>query len=442
MQIEQTASEGLSRTLTVTIAKKDLAEKLEARIRDIQPKVRLKGFRPGKVPASHIRRMFGKDMMGEIAQELVQEGQEKALSGDVRPASAPEVELKAEMDKVQAGDADLTFDIKVDVMPDFEPADPKDVSIKKPVAEVTDEDMDKALEDLASQQKVYASRRKGTKAKNEDQLLIDFVGRKDGEEFPGGAAEDMEIVLGEGRFIPGFEDALLGAKAGDEVTFPITFPKDYLAKELAGAEAEFTVTVKDVRGAKDAKVDEELAKEVGFEDLDKLKEAIRTNLQREFDAQSRQRAKRRILDALDDKHSFELPHRMVEAEFAQIWQQVQADKEAGELDEEDKKKSDEELEADYRRIAERRVRLGLVLAEIGRKAGVVVSEEEVARAINAEAMRYRGQEQQVARFFQENPQARAQIRAPLFEEKVIDHILEVAKVKDEKMSREKLFEDD
>jgi trigger factor len=443
MQIEQTAAEGLSRTLTVTVAKSDLASRLDARIKDMQPKVRLKGFRPGKVPASHIRRMFAGEMMGELVQELVREGADKALSGkDLRPASQPEIDLRTSMEEIQAGKADLAFDVKVDIMPEFEPTDPKDLAFTKPVAEVSDEEITKQLEEIAKQQEVFASRKKGSKSKDGDQLVIDFAGRRDGVAFDGGTAEDMEIVLGAGRFIPGFEEALVGLKAGDEKTFPITFPTEYPAKDLAGAEAEFTVTVKDVRAPKEAKVDEDLAKAVGFEDLEKLKEAVKTNIAREFDAQSRQRAKRRILDALDEKHAFDLPQRMVEAEFGQIWQQVLADKEAGELDDDDQKKSDAELEADYRKIAERRVRLGLVLAEMGRKAGVEVTEAEVARAINQEAMRYRGQEQQVVRFFQENPGARAQIRAPLYEEKVIDLILETATVSQEKVSREDLFKDD
>lgn len=444
MQVKETKSEGLSRTYELTVSATELAERLDTKIAEIQPEVSLKGFRPGKVPTTHIKRMFGKSMMGDIVQAAMDEASQKALNdNEIKPASQPHFHLvETEADDVIAGKADLKFHMHVDIMPDFEPSDPAKIKIERPVAETADKDVDEAIARLAAENKSYEEKGAKSKAADGDAVVIDFSGSIDGEKFEGGTAEDAELVLGSGQFIPGFEEQLVGVKKGDETEVKVTFPEEYQAEHLAGKDAVFAINVKAVKKPVDTKVDDEFAQRFGLGSLDALKDAIRANLEGELSAQSRARAKRRILDALDSEHSFDLPPGMVEAEFQAIWQQVEADVKAGNLDEDDKDKSEDDLKSDYRAIAERRVRLGLVLAEIGQRNNVQVAAEEVSRAINQEAMRYPGQEKQVVEYFQNNPEAQARLRAPLFEEKVVDYILELADVKDVKVSREELFEDD
>jgi len=442
MQVTEKSSEGLSRTYEVVIPAADLAAKLDAKIEEMRPQVRLKGFRPGKVPASHIRKVFGKSIMGDVVNETMQESSQKALSNkDVTPATEPHVHMESDMDQVIDGKADLAYHIHLDVMPKFDPIKPGEIKLKRPVAEVADQEIDDSLKRLAETNPTYED--KGAKKAVEgDRLTVDFVGSIDGEEFEGGKAEDIQIVLGQGGFIPGFEEGLIGAKKGDDKTIDATFPENYQAQHLAGKTAQFAVSVKSVEAQGETKIDDELAKSLGLDSLDALKDAIKSNLEREHQNQSRARVKRRLLDVLDTEHDFELPEKMVDAEFNQIWSQVQQDIEQGNLDDEDKDKSEDELKAEYRTIAERRVRLGLVLAEIGREGGVQVAEEEVARAVNQQASQYPGQERQVVEFYQSNPQALAQIRAPLYEEKVVDYVLELAEVEDETVAAEDLFKDD
>ncbi len=439
--VELESSEGLNKVYEITIPAAEMDKRLEAKIEELRPRVRLKGFRPGKVPASHIRKVFGKSIMGDVVQEVTAETSEKALEEKgVRQASAPHIHPESDMERVVEGGADYVYHIHLDVMPDFEPADPKTLSIVRPVAEPGGAEIDESLQKIAEQNVSYGD--KDGPAESGDRVTVDFVGRVDGEEFEGGKADGVDLVLGQGRFIPGFEEALEGAKAGEERTIDVTFPEDYGHAPLAGKPAQFDVKVSAVAAPKPSAVDEDLAKNLGLESLDSLREAVKSNLENEYKAQSRARAKRRILDALDGLHDFELPARMVEQEFGAIWQQVEADIQAGNLDDEDKDKSEDELKAEYRRISERRVRLGLVLAEIGRVGKVSVQDEELARVVNQEAMRYPGQERQVVEFYQQNPGALAQLRAPIYEEKVIDYILELAEVTDETVSREELFTDD
>ena len=439
--VELELSQGLTKVYEITIPAEEMDKRLAAKIEEIRPRVTLKGFRPGKVPATHIRKVFGKSIMGDVVQEVTSETSGKALEEKgVRQASAPHIHPESDMEKVVEGGHDYVYHIHLDVMPDFKPADPKTLKITRPVAEVGDAEIDESLQRIAQQNVSYAA--KEGVAEKGDRVTIDFVGRVDGEEFEGGKAEGADLVLGSNRFIPGFEDQIEGMTAGEKRTINVTFPEDYGHAPLAGKAAEFDVTVNEVAAQKETAVDEDLAKMLGLDSLDALREAVKKNLMREYAMQSRARAKRRILDALDGLHDFELPSRMVEQEFAAIWQQVEADIKDGNLDDEDKEKSEDELKAEYRKIAERRVRLGLVLAEIGREGNVRIQDEEVARAINQEAMRYPGQERQVVELFQKNPQALAQIRAPLYEEKVVDYILELADVTDEPVSREELFKDD
>jgi len=375
MNVEEKAVDGLSRTFHVKIEKAELAEKLDARINEIRPQVRLKGFRPGKVPASHIRKMFGRSMMDEIVEDLVNTTSQKTLEErDLRAAAFPDIHVESDAEAVSKGEADLDFRMHVEVMPDFEPAEPKSFSVTRPVAVVADEDVDKAMSELADSQVTYEPKKKGAKAADKDSLLVDFVGKVGGKEFEGGSAEDSEIVLGAGRLIPGFEDQLIGASVGDDVVVKVTFPDDYPNEDLRGKDATFDVAVKEVRQPKTPEIDDEFAKAVGLSDLDALKGAVRSNIEREYAAQSRQRVKRRLLDTIDEKHSFDLPKRMVEAEFKAIWARVEEDLKNDALDDEDKGKDEDTLKSEYQAIAERRVRLGLVLAEIGRANNVEVTQ--------------------------------------------------------------------
>ena len=443
MDIKELETEGLTRKYQVTVPKEDLAAKLEAKIKEMQPQVSLKGFRPGKVPVAHIRKMYGQSIMGDVVQDVLNETSQKAINDNkLRPAGQPKIDLRANGEDVTKGKADLEYFMTVESIPDFEPVDPETLKFTRLTAEVADADVDERLAELASNQKTYKKKAKTAKAKKGDAVLIDFVGSVDGEEFEGGAMDGHQLVLGSGTFIPGFEDELIGVKAGDEKDVVVTFPDDYQATHLAGKEAVFKTKVHEVQGEKPAEVDDALAKGFGMEDLDALKAALREQMEAEYAGQSKMKLKRAILDELDKGHDFDLPPGMVEQEFSNIWQQVQAEKEAGQLDEEDAAKSDEQLEADYRKIAERRVRLGLVLAEMGQKADVQISNEELQGALIAEARRYPGQEAQVIEFFQKNPAQLAQLRAPLYEEKVVELITEKAEIKDKTVKKDKLFEED
>jgi len=441
IQIVEKSGEGLSRVFGVTIPAADLAEKLDAKITEIRPQMNLKGFRPGKVPVSHVKRLYGKSLMGEIIEQTVSEGQAQALNtSKVRAAGNPDIKVESDIEKVLAGSSDLAFELAVEVMPDFEPVDVTAITLTRPVYLPTDEDVSAQLDEIASQSRTYES--KDAAAEDGDMVVADFVGRLDGEVFEGGSAEGAEIVLGANRFIPGFEAQLLGAKAGETVTVKVTFPEDYGATQLAGKPAEFEVTVKEVKAPAEGGADEAFAARIGFDTLDSLKTAIRNQLGQQYAGASRYKAKRALLDVLDSKHDFPLPPRMLEAEFDVIWRQVEAERASGELSPEDQGKSEEQLRSEYRKIAERRVRLGLVLAEIGQRANVQVTDQEMNGALAAEARRYPGQEREIYDFFRKNPQAAAQLRAPIYEEKVVDLILSTAQVTDVATSKEALFAED
>jgi len=444
MQIIEKTGEGLSRVYGVKVTAADLGEKLTARIAEIAPQMNLKGFRPGKVPAAHVRRVYGKSLMSEVIEQTINESSQKVLADyNLRPATQPDLKPESDMEKVFAGQSDLDFELAVEVMPDFEPIDPATLKLKKLVYSPSDKEVDEAIAELAKSSRTYETRTgKTVKAKTEDQLIIDFIGRVDGEAFEGGSAEDMPLVLGSGRFIPGFEEQLVGAKPGAKVTVKVDFPADYQAANLAGKAAEFEVTVKDVQAPVNSPIDEEFAKKLGLDSLDALKDAMRGQLENEYANQTRFKLKRALLDELDKGHDFPLPPRMVEAEFDSIWRQVEADKTAGGLPPEDADKSEDELKAEYRKIAERRVRLGLVLAEIGRKHDIVVTDEELLQAMRAEAMKYRGQEQQVFDMLRQNPDAQTQLRAPVYEDKVVSMLFDLAKITDKKVSKEELLKDD
>jgi len=443
MEVTQTKAEGLSRTFEVKVPASELQSKLDARIEEIRPNMNLKGFRPGKVPAAHVRKMFGRDLMGEIIDKLVNETNQKALEdAELRPAGQPNVHVDGDMEEVVKGEADLAYHMHVDVMPEFTPVDVKTLKVTRPVAEVADEQVDEALKNLAEQNKQYEPRGKTAKAKDGDAVVIDFVGKIDGEAFDGGTAEQQTIVLGSNRFIPGFEEQLVGVKTGEEKNLEVSFPEDYPSADLAGKAAVFETKVHEVRAPKVAEIDDEFAKGLGLESLEQLTGMVTEQLKGELDQASRNKAKRDLLDRLDEAHNFDLPPNMVEAEFEQIWAQLQQEMDAGRVGDDDKDKSEEDLKKEYHDIAERRVRLGLVLAEIGRVNDVRINEQEVQQALIREARQYPGQEREVIEFFQKNAGAMAQLRAPIYEDKVVDYILGEAEVTDKTVSREELFKED
>ena len=444
MQVVEKSNEGLSRTIAVTIPAAELNEKLEAKIKEVAPQIRLKGFRPGKVPAAHVKKTFGRDMMGEIVNDALNTSSQKALDeAKVRPAAPAEMKLVSDMDKVIKGEEDLSYEMALEVMPEFTPVDVKTLKLSRPVYEASDADLDEALKDLAGQAKSYEDKKgKTVKAAEGDQVTLDFVGKIDGEAFEGGSATDADLVIGSNRFIPGFEEQLKGVKVGEEKTLNVTFPENYGAAHLAGKAATFDVTIKAIKAEAETRIDDDFAKRLGLESLDKLKELLRNNLNQQYSGAARFKLKRALLDQLDAQHSFDLPPKMVEQEFDGIWRQVQGDKDAGRLDEADAKKSEDELKAEYRKIAERRVRLGLVLAEIGRANNVQVTDQELNAAIMAEARNYPGQEKAVLDFYRQNPNAAAQLRAPVYEEKVCELIFSQAEVTDATITKEELLKDE
>ena len=441
MQITETVSEPLHREFTIVVGSKDLDEKLTGRITEMQPKIHLKGFPPGKAPVSFLKKAYRKSLMGEIVNNTISESSEQVLKDKaLKPATPPRVDFVSEMETVVAGQADLEFTMKVDLMPEFTLANLSALKAQRLVADVADEAIDEALKRIAEDQKVYSDKGEGATAEMGDVLTIDFDGKVDGERFEGGKAENFDVRLGSTTFVPGFEEQLVGAKAGDERTVNITFPKNYGAASLASKDAAFDVTVKAVKSASEVPIDDELAKKIGMDSLDALKERVKEQLKTEYARASRTHLKRRILDALDEAHSFELPRGMVDAEFDNIWNQVEAELKREGRAPEDEGKTEEELKAEYRTIAERRVRLGLVLAKVGEQNAITVSQDEVNRALAMRARQFPGQEKQVIQYYTGNPQAMAEIRVPIFEDKVIDFLGELIEVAD-KNDRAILFLD-
>ena len=440
MQIEELQVEGLTHEYKITVSAKDLDERMDAILTEFRATANIKGFRPGKAPLSLLRRMHGERAQGQLLQETMQETSAKLFEEkNLKPALRPEVDMEGDFETGK----DLEYTLKVEVLPEVDVADFKAPALDRWVAEVDEASIDEFVGRIASQQKSFKKAAKTTKAKEGDAVLINYVGRVDGEEFEGGAGEDFQLELGSGMFIPGFEEQLVGTKAGDNKVVEVTFPEQYQAENLAGKAAEFTVDVIEVRKPSEAKIDDDLAKNMGFDDLAALRESVKGQLEADNDNLTRAHLKRGLLDALADKYDFDVPLGMVNLEFAQIWEQIKRDAiQSGEAKPEDFDGMEEPVdkaEADeFRSIAERRVRLGLLLSEIGVANKVEVTQEEVNRRIIEEARRFPGQEAQVFEYFQSNEEARAQLRAPIFEEKVVDFVLEQADLKDKKVSREDL----
>lgn len=446
MNVTETLSQGLKREFQVVLNATDLKTRLDDGLAGLQGKARINGFRPGKVPVGHLRRLYGRSVMADVVQNAVNEANQKIVTDNgLKLAFEPQIKFPEDKDEIEAAmeaKGDLAFTVALEVLPKIEVVDVSDVSLEKPVAEVPEADVDAALERMASQNRSFESKKDGAKAAKGDRLLISFVGTLEGKPFDGGTGSEIPLELGAGQFIPGFEEQLEGVKKGEQRTVSVTFPENYTATHLAGKPAEFAVTVDDVQAPGALKIDDELAKGFGMESLDALKTAIREQIGREFGEQSRRKVKKALLDALDGKYSFELPPTLVEQEFAAVWSQVEADMKNANKTFADENTTEDEARAEYRKIAERRVRLGLVLAEIGEQAKVQISDDEVTQALIARARQFPGQEKEVWEFYRKNPQALAEIRAPIFEEKVVDHLLGQVKVSDKSVSREVLFADD
>jgi trigger factor len=442
MQITQTVSEDLRRQFTVTVLASELDGRVNQRLEEMKGRVNLKGFRPGKAPVSFLKKQFGKSVMGEVVQQVVDEGSQKAVADNaLKPAIQPRIEPVGDVNDVVAGKADLTFTVTVDLMPDFTPTDVSAIKVDKLVSDITDEEVNESLDRLAKNVRTHTARPEGEPAQKDDLTVIDVLGTIDGVAFEGGSGSDFNLTLGSGQFIPGFEEQLIGAKVGDKVDVKVQFPAAYHSVELAGKDAVFAVTVKEVKAPDEAQIDDELAKKLGLDDLATLKDRVRDQIKGEHDQASRMHLKRRILDALDKAHDFPLPPAMVETEFASIWAQVEAELQREGKTAADEGKTEEELREEYRKIAERRVRLGLVLGKLGEQNGIAITADEVNRGIMNRARQFPGQEQQVFQYYANNMQAQAEIRAPLYEDKVVDFITELAEVSEKKVDRATLFAD-
>ncbi|MEN5081737.1 trigger factor [Bosea sp. TWI1241] len=446
MNVTETLSQGLKREFQVVLNAADLKSRLDGELQNLQGKARINGFRPGKVPVGHLRRLYGRSVMADVVQNAVNEANQKIVADKgLKLALEPQVRFPEDQASIEAAmeaKGDLAFTVALEVLPQIEIADLSDVSLVKPVAEVPDADIDASLERMAGQNRNFSAKAEGAAAEKGDRLMISFVGTLEGKPFDGGTGSGIPLELGSGQFIPGFEEQLEGAKAGEKRTVKVSFPENYGAAHLAGKPAEFEVTVDEVQAPGELKIDDELAKGFGMESLDALRTAVREQLGRELAAQSRRKVKKSLLDALDGKYSFELPPSLVEQEFSAVWSQVEADmKNAGKTFA-DEDTTEDEARAEYRKIAERRVRLGLVLAEIGEQAKVQIADDEVTQALIERARQFPGQEKEVWEFYRKNPQALAEIRAPIFEEKVVDHLLGQVKIEDKTVSREELYADE
>ena len=432
MQVKEVKSEGLNYELEVTVEAKDIDKRVDAKLQQYGKTMKLPGFRPGKVPLDILKQRYGKAVLGEVLEQAVNDSTQKVLSDkSLRPALQPKIEVK-EFDEGK----DLVYSMSVEVMPDFEVTDLKSISVEKLVAKVEAKAVDESIDRIAEQH--GDSEAVDRAAKKGDVILMDFHGKTadDGVEHPGMHAHDHKLELGSGQFIEGFEDQLLGKKAGDKVEVKVTFPEPYHSDELAGRDAIFDVDVKEIQETKKAKIDDDFAKKLGLEDEKALRKAVEEQIQAEYDQVSRLKLKRSILDSIDENHDFDVPAGMLELEFANIKQQISIEKpeqvKNGEL-----QLSDEETE-ELNAIAERRVRLGLVLSEVGRTNNVQVTDQEVQRAVITEAQRYPGQEAQVFEYYKNTPQALEALRAPVFEDKVVDFIIELADVKEKSVSVDEL----
>jgi trigger factor len=446
MQVTETVSDGLKREFKVVVPATDLATKVDERLVELKDRVRINGFRPGKVPVAHLKRVYGRAVMAETIEQAVREANTQIFTErGFKLVREPEVKMPTEEGAVEQlieGKSDLAYTVAIEIMPPIELADFKGIALEKLAAEVTDAEVEQAVGRIAEQSRPFLAKEAGAKAESGDRVTIDFTGKIDGTPFEGGTGGDVAVHIGSGTFIPGFEDQLIGIAAGDKRTVNVTFPQTYPAENLAGKNAEFDVTAKSVEAPKAVAIDDEFAKSLGMESLDKLKAMVKERLAREHAAVSRQRVKRQLLDALDKLHKFAPPPTLVEDEFNNVWKTIVDDLKAQNRTFEDEGTTEDKAKEEYRAIADRRVRLGLVIGEIGERNNIKVSDEEISRAVMDRARQVPGREQQVWDFYRNNPEAIASLRAPIFEDKVVDFILELAKITERTVAREELYKDD
>lgn len=444
MQVTETGTVGLKREYRVVVPATDLAARVNERIDDLKGRVQLRGFRPGKVPAAHLKKLYGKSAMAEVIEAAVREANSKIVTDNgLKLATEPKVVLPSDEGAVEGvieGKSDLAYTVEMEIVPPITLMDFKTMKLERLRADVADAEVDQALQALAEQNRPFGGKVDG--AANGDRVTISFQGTMDGKPFDNGSGDDVPILLGSGRFIPGFEENLIGLKAGESRTFDIKFPENYPAPALAGKDAAFAVTVKAVEAPGEVTLNDDLARGLGLDSLDKLRDALRERIQREHAAASRQKLKRALLDQLDAHHKFEPPPSLVEQEFNNVWSAIENDLKQQGRTFADEGTTEEKARADYLAIAERRVRLGLVIAEIGEKNNITVSEEQLRGAVMEQVRQLPGREQQVWDYYRNNPSALAALRAPIFEDKVVDFVLELAQVTDKQVSRDELFKED
>ena len=446
MQVTETLAEGLKHEFKVSVPASDLDAKADAKLVDLKDKVKLNGFRPGKVPVSHLKKVYGRSVMAETIDQTIRDTNTQIFTDrGFRLATEPKITMPTETKEVEellAGKTDLTYTVAIEVVPTIQLADFKTFSVEKPVVEVTDAEVDEAIKRIADQNRPYAAKSEGAKAANGDRVTISFKGSINGELFDGGTGEGIPVVIGAGQFIPGFEEQLVGMGAGETRTLKVSFPKNYASEKLAGQPAEFETTATLIEAPGDTKIDDEFAKTLGLDSLDKLKEAARERLVAEFAGATRQRVKRALLDRLDESHKFEAPPSLIAEEFNLMWNSIKAEMESSGKTFADEDTTEDAAKEEYQKIADRRVRLGLVLSEIGEKNKITVTDDEVSRAVIERARSMPGREKEVWDYYRSNANALAQLRAPIYEDKVVDFILELANVTEKKVSREDLFKED
>jgi len=446
MQVTETLSEGLKREFKVVVPAAELDAKVNERLDELKGRVRLDGFRPGKVPVSHLKRVYGRSAMAEVIEATVRDANNQIVSErGYKLAAEPKVTLPEEKDAIEqliAGKSDLNYTMAVEIIPPIALADFKTIKLARLTSEVTDAEIEEAVARIAEQNKPYTARPAGEQAASGDRVVISFAGTIDGKPFEGGSGDDSTVLIGSNTFIPGFEDQLIGIKSGETRTLKVTFPAHYQAEHLAGKAAEFVVTAKSIETPGSVTIDDEFAKSLGLESIAKLRDAVKDRLAREHAGMSRQKVKRALLDELDKRHKFEPPPTLVEDEFARVWKTVLQELENERKTFADENTTEEKAKAEYRAIAERRVRLGLVLAEIGEKNSITVTDDELNRAVMEQARQFPGREQQVWDYYRKNPEAVAGLRAPIYEEKVVDFLLELAQVTEKKVPREELYKEE
>ena len=446
MQVTETLSEGLKREFKVVVSAAELDAKVNLRLDELKSRIQIRGFRPGKVPVAHLKRIYGRSAMAEVIDATVREANNQIVSErGFKLAADPKVMLPTEQEAIEkliSGKSDLDYRMAVEIVPPIELMDFKTIRLTKLTSEVTDAEIDEAVARITEQNKPYSAKPEGGKAAKDDRVVISFAGTIDGKPFEGGSADNSVVLIGSNAFVPGFEDQLIGIGVGETRTLKVKFPDHYPKADLAGKNAEFVVTAKSVETPSAVIIPDELAKSLGLESLAKLREAVKDRIAREHAAMSRQKVKRALLDALDERHKFEPPPSLVEEEFDRVWKSVLSEMENQKKSFADENTTEEKARAEYRAIAERRVRLGLVLAEIGEKNKITVADDELNRAVTERVRQFPGQERQIYEYFRKNPQGVAALRAPIYEEKVVDFLLELANVTEKKVPREELYEEE